>query len=348
MVDLVITDADRVPRWSVSNYTLDLAYGSDENSFKLSDIRVRPVAGSLVMMDGREYGGRVTKLNTDGSVEGPTWQGILADRIIQPDQGQDYLTVSGNVDDCIQQIIQRVNLADLFVGGAPSRAEIPQVTSYRFNRYVDAYTGLRALCNSVGAKLIMAEQDQMVHCYAMPIQSYGDAIDSDLLDFDAQRDTQPVNHLIGLGDGELRDRIVVHRYADKDGNISDKQSITGLDERMAVYDYSSAKQEDLIKSTEDKLRELQQQGGVKATLHGYGGLRFDIDDRVTGRNNRLGITVTVPVTKKIVKVSRGVMSVSYECGDKAAGQSVSLSGSGETGGGGTGGMSYVAGDGIRI
>ena len=45
-----------------------------------------------------------------------------------------------------------------------------------------------------------------------------------------------VNHLICLGSGELRNRTVVHLYVDGNGNISQTQTFTGLEERAEVLD----------------------------------------------------------------------------------------------------------------
>lgn len=71
MVSLIVTDAKHKPLRAVDDYTLDLAYGSDENSFKLTCLP-QPESSALIMIDGTEYGGLVTVRNTDGSVEGPT------------------------------------------------------------------------------------------------------------------------------------------------------------------------------------------------------------------------------------------------------------------------------------
>ena len=43
-----------------------------------------------------------------------------------------------------------------------------------------------------------------VNAYALPVEHYGDSIDSDLLEFKASLDSQPVNHLIGLGTGNSK------------------------------------------------------------------------------------------------------------------------------------------------
>ena len=42
------------------------------------------------------------------------------------------------------------------------------------------------------------------------------------------------------------------------------------------------------------------------------GVVFDVGDTVTARDNLTGITVNASITKKIVKVSGGVLSVDYE------------------------------------
>ena len=47
-------------------------------------------------------------------------------------------------------------------------------------------------------------------------------------------------------------------------------------------------------------------------MHEDSGIVFDVGDTVTARDNLTGITVNATISKKIVKVSGGVMSVDYE------------------------------------
>ncbi len=129
--------------------------------------------------------------------------------------------------------------------------------------------------------------------------------------------------------------------------MSQTQSLTGLAERQAVYDYSNAKPDELNTETRKKLIELQSQGGVEVTITDNT-LSMDVGDTVTGRDNRLGITLTVPVAKKIVKSSGGILSVDYECGT-ASGDTTSLSGSAESNGStGSGGSGAYYADGVTI
>lgn len=343
MVSLIVTDAEHKPLRAVDDYTLDFAYGSDENSFKLTCLP-QPEAGAFVMIDGTEYGGLVTVRNTDGSVEGPTWHGLLSRRILQPDRGQDYLTVSGAAGDVLNMLFKRIGLDALFTASAWHAVTI---NPYSFDRYTDAYTGIRRMLSANNAKLRLIWADGRVNAYALPAEHYGDSIDSDLVEFKASLDSQPVNHLIGLGTGELKDRAVVHWYADVNGNVSQTQSLTGLAERQAVYDYSNARPDELNTETRKKLIELQSQGGVEVTITDNT-LSMDVGDTVTGRDNRLGITLTVPVAKKIVKSSGGILSVDYECGT-ASGDTTSLSGSAESNGStGSGGSGAYYADGVTI
>lgn len=343
MVSLIVTDAKHKPLRAVDDYTLDLAYGSDENSFKLTCLP-QPEAGALIIIDGTEYGGLVTVRNTDGSVEGPTWHGLLSRRILQPDAGRDYLTVSGAAGDVLNMLFKRIGLDALFTASARHAVTIG---SYSFDRYTDAYTGIRKMLAANNAKLRLIWADGRVNAYALPAEHSGGSIDSDLLEFKASLDSQPVNHLIGLGTGELKDRAVVHWYADVNGNVSQTQSLTGLAERQAVYDYSNAKPDELNTETRKKLIELQSQGGVEVTITDNT-LSMDVGDTVTGRDNRLGITLTVPVAKKIVKSSGGILSVDYECGT-ASGDTTSLSGSAESNGStGSGGSGTYYADGVTI
>ncbi len=327
MADLIITDSARKPIASLDDYELDLAYGSDENDFKLTCLP-QPAAGSLIMMDGTEYGGMVTVRNTDGSVEGPTWHGMLSRRILQPDAGKDYLTVSGNAATILNTLFKRIGLDSLFTADASTVT----IGGWQFDRYTDAYTGVTKMLTANNAKLRLTWLDGHVHAIAKPVDHYGDTIDSDLLVFQASLDSQPVNHLIGLGQGDLHERVVVHWYADSNGKVSQSKTLTGLAEYTAIYDYSNAQADELNEKTKEKLEELQTQGGVSVTLNDRS-LSMDVGDTVTGRDNRLRITITVPISKKIVKVNNGIMSVDYECGT-ADGVTTSLSGTAESGGSG--------------
>lgn len=320
MVDLIITDSKHVDVRSAVDYTLDCAWGKEENDFELVVSGASTIdAGAYIYIDGSECGGVVDAMEdqlTAGvstlTYSGRTWHGMLADKILEPDKGKDYLTVSGTASSVIGSLISRVGLDAVFDAVDAPTAGAQTIKSYQFDRYVDAYSGLRKMCAASGLKLRLAYASGKVRVWAEPVAHYGDSIDSDLIDFDATRTWRKPNHLIGLGKGDLAARVVVHWYADAKGNVSQTQSLRGVDEITQVYDYSNAETAELNQKTREKLQDLQSEGDVKVTVHEDSGIVFDVGDTVTARDNLTGITVNASIVKKIVKVSNGVLSVDYE------------------------------------
>lgn len=320
MVDLIITDSNHVDARSAVDYTLDCAWGKEENDFELVMSGASTIdAGAYIYVDGSECGGVVDAMEdqlTSGvstlTYSGRTWHGVLANKILEPDKGKDYLTVSGTASTVIGSLISRVGLDGVFDAVDSPTAGAQTIKSYQFDRYVDAYSGLRKMCAASGLKLRLAYASGKVRVWAEPAAHYGDSIDSDLIDFDATRTWRKPNHLIGLGKGDLAARVVVHWYADAKGNVSQSQSLKGVDEITQVYDYSNAETAELNQKTREKLQELQSEGDVKVTVRDDANVVFDVGDTVTARDNLTGITVNASITKKIVKVSGGVLSVDYE------------------------------------
>lgn len=320
MVDLIITDSNHVDVRSAADFTLDCAWGKEENDFELVVSGASTIdAGAYIYVDGSECGGVVDAMEdqlTAGvstlTYSGRTWHGVLANKILEPDRGKDYLTVSGTASSVIGSLISRVGLDAVFDAVDAPTAGAQTIKSYQFDRYVDAYSGLRKMCAASGLKLRLAYASGKVRVWAEPATHYGDSIDSDLIDFDATRTWRKPNHLIGLGKGDLAARVVVHWYADAKGNVSQSQSLKGVDEITQVYDYSNAETAELNQKTREKLQELQSEGDVKVTVRDDANVVFDVGDTVTARDNLTGITVNATISKKIVKVSGGVMSVDYE------------------------------------
>ena len=320
MVELIITDSNHVDARSAADYTLDCAWGKEENDFELVLSGASTIdAGAYIYIDGSECGGVVDAMEdqlasgvSTLTYSGRTWHGILANKILSPDSGKDYLTVSGSASSVIGSLISRVGLDGVFDAVDSPTAGAQTIKSYRFDRYTDCYTGLRKMCAANGLKLRLAYTSGQVNIWAEPAAHYGDSIDSDLIDFDATRTWRKPNHLIGLGKGDLAARVVVHWYADAKGNVSQSQSLKGVDEITQVYDYSNAETAELNQKTREKLQELQSEGDVKVTVRDDANVVFDVGDTVTARDNLTGITVNASITKKIVKVSGGVLSVDYE------------------------------------
>ena len=240
-MDLIYASTEREDVGVFTSYTLDLAYGEDENSFLLTV----PVEfhccghGFLVYREGSEDGGIVDKVAVDtekGTVTygGRTWHGILTGKVLCPDAGEDYLVVSGEANTVLGNLIRRVGLTGSFA--ADSGDSGITVAPYQFKRYTDAYTGIREMLGEADAKLRIRYGDRLVTLSAVPRNAYvwsGD-VDSSQASFRASHDYRPVNHLVCLGGGELAGRAVIHLFTDENGGI---QPYSTVDDPVQDSDY---------------------------------------------------------------------------------------------------------------
>lgn len=343
---LVVHDTELGDVRELSDFSLDLAFGSDENAFSLEcSAACAPTEGQLVFVDGNEYGGVVDEASYEagrdasGTVacKGRTWHGILAGKRLLPDSGSGYLSVSGKAGEVLASLIERMGLSGLFSAAADDTA-----VSYTFERFCDGYSGLRAMAKANGRKVAMRRKGGKVELSLPPVVDYANKVDSDLLDFTLTSVHRCVNHLVCAGTGELEERAVVHFYADEAGDVSHTQTLFGVDEICALYDYSNADEEELEEEGKKKLQEYQTQGSVEVEAHDD--IDVDVGDVISARDSSHGRTVTAEVAKKIVKVSRGVASYSYEVGSETT-TKTSSSGTAESS---TGGHAYLAGKGLAL
>lgn len=342
---LVVHDSTVGDIREIEEFELDIAFGSDENALKLeARAGEAPEEGQFVFIDGTEYGGVVDQASyqagreASGSIlcRGRTWHGILAGKRLLPDSGNGYLSVSGKAGEVLASLIARMGLSGLF-----SAASDDTAVSYTFDRFVDGYSGLKAMAKANGRKVAMRRKGGKVEISLPPAVDYANKVDSDLLDFTLTSVHRCVNHLVCAGTGELENRAVVHFYADSSGNVSHTQSLFGVDEISALYDYSNADEEKLEEEGKKKLKEYQTQGSVEVEAHDD--IDVDVGDVISARDNAHGRTVTATVAKKIVKVSRGVATYSYEVGSETT-TKTSSSGTAESGGG----HAYFAGSGLTL
>lgn len=337
-MDLIYANSRGEDIGVIHDYDLDLAFGTDENDFELSVSRDDHCckAGYYIYIEGTEYGGVIDAITSDTAAEdviysGRTWHGILNSKILCPDAGENYLTVSGDANTIIATLLTRLGLTTLFRGAsAPAGVAI---NNYQFERYVAGYDGIRAMLKNAKAKLLVTCKGNFTELSAAPIVDYTqDGLDSDQLTLKVKKTTNKVNHLICLGSGELANRTVVHLYADASGNISQTQTSTGTAEYTAVYDYSNAEDTaELIKGGTERLKELLQQDDLTVDVNEVDD-PYDVGDIVGASDDVSGLTIAVPVTKKIIRVQNGIISVDLETDiANASGYT------GGTGGGGGGG-----------
>lgn len=357
MADVILADGKLTPHASVSQVTLDWACGTDENDFELTiDDPDAPEIerGWYFWLDGSDVGGRIVdrRVSVAGGMStttwiGQSWTGMLAAKILQPDANQDYLTVSGKLPDILKNLLKRIGLDTVFTVDS-SDASILSNWMFQNPRYVDAYTGLRTLLASCVRRLDFKVSGNKILLGIVPVQTITNTIDSDLVDFKAETNRRAVNHLIGLGSQELKNRLVVNYFADATGVVSQTQTLVGADEVCATYDYSNADLSTLQSETKKHLQELQTGGSVEVTLSDEVGDGLRVDDKIVAADQSSGVNVTAVVTKRIVKIDSGILTSTFEVGLPVQSANANYSGSSSSGGSAGGGVSLTAGRGLSI
>lgn len=319
MNDIIVAAPDGTELRCMLFSEYDFEIGDEENSFLVTCPRAEweSVANdSRVYIPGTEYGGLFKRLESDTknnsvAVGGLTWRGMLQKKIISPPSGQDYATDSGELNAILGA---RVSAAfpGLFVGSSESTGV---TVSFQYQRYVTMYDGLKALLKSVGYKM-QIEYDQVLRkvvVSAVPIVDYSSEIEysSDMsADYSMIIDRTGINHLVCLGSGELRNRIVVHLYVDGNGVISQRQTFFNENEIAEVYDYAGASRDDLIQSGVDQLKGELNLNEFAIELESE--REVQIGDVVGSRDYITGYTVTAPITTKIVKFEDGFVNIEYK------------------------------------
>ena len=345
---LVIANKDHEAIAEIVDYEFECAFGADENKITLTiDPSIKVPDGGYIFIDGSEYGGTIDEVKSDSdglslSVIGRSWQGILAGKRLLPDSGKAKLSVGGSVAAVLRQLITRMDLDEVF--SAPNDESEQVSIDYSFERFIDGYSGLCSMLKASSLKLTFRHHRDKVLLGARPVVDYANTIDSDLMSFEITRIARRTNHLVCGGTGENENRAIVHFYADANGNVSKTQSLFGVDEIEAFYDYSNADESKLEEDGKKKLEEMQGDGTVETSVDED--IDIDIGDIVSAKEHNTGIRVSAEITKKILKISDGVASFEYEAGTASEGTSNStISGTGESSGGG---HAYYAGKGISI
>ena len=319
---IVVANSSGVDIRSLLFTEYDFEIGDTENSFLVTCLRSEwktITDGSRIYIPGTEYGGLFKRLKTNtknGTIAagGFTWRGMLQNKIICPETGDDYATDSGELNSILDARV-RAAFPGLFIGSSESTGVY---TSFQYNRYCTLYDGLKAMLKAVGYKMrITYDMDTgRVVVDAVPIVDYSDQIEfsSDMTaNYYMTKEGTGVNHLICLGSGELRNRTVVHLYVDANGNISQHQTFTGANEIAEVYDYAGASRADLIQSGTDQLKEKRNQNSFRIDLETV--MDVEIGDIVGGRDYTSGMKMTAPITSKVVTWRNGFENTEYKLSD---------------------------------
>lgn len=294
-----------------NDFQVNTSYASWTNEIKI---------GRLIYIPQTEFGGIIKNISSatnTGNIflKGYTWRGYLAHRFIRPAAGADYYIASGELNSIVRSLVTVPGFVVPAINTGIS-------ATYQFPRYCSVLDGLEAMLRTVGFRLdlkyVQTVSGGYVQVQAVKAGLYGDTVEysqDSLIDFSSTDNQMGTNHLICLGQGELKDRIVVDLFADRNGNISQSQSITGIDEIIEVYENTGAERENLIESGTQKLLEKISKKSFSASIKKVESELF-IGDIVTGQDYITGNKVTKPIVEKIVKRSDGVISIDYKIEDQ--------------------------------
>lgn len=333
-MDLIYTDTTRRDVGVLHSYTLDLAFGADENDFELTiDLDNHCCeADYLVYIEGTEYGGIIDGLFVSTSenkliYKGRTWHGILASKVIEPNSGEDYLIMSGDANEIIGQLLKRSGLDDLFV--TPTEPSGIYVDNYKFGRYVDVYTGIVKMLVAVSGKLKLMFVDGVVVISALPSVDYSqnEQFDNDDVEMEIEKLHNSVNHIICIGKKGKDDEDnntnlpVVHLYKDNNGMFKQdvQTKFTGIHEIIGIYEYSSADDldklmEGLANGDTESLKKIITEDKVQINLSADDNT-YDVGDIIGAQEIITGTSVTQRITKKIVTISQGEVNIQYKVGE---------------------------------
>lgn len=165
--------------------------------------------------------------------------------------------VSGEGNAVLAGLIEYLGLADIFTASEEDSGI--HIASYFF-RYAAAYSGICKMLAEFEGKLKLKHDVDRVILYTEPLLDFSqdEEFDSSQVDFTIQKNFRPVNHLICLGSGELKERHVIHLFTDENGGVQPYKTtenpvedadyildqtgklLTGVDEVAEVLNYSSA------------------------------------------------------------------------------------------------------------
>lgn len=306
-MDLIYTNAKGEDIGVLQNYTLDLAFGQDENDFELvMDVKDHCCEKSgFVYIEATEYGGIIDRMkivtkDDKLSYLGRTWHGILASKVVEP------TTLSGLANVAIDKVIKSIGLDKLFIVTNDDYGLA--VGKYVVSKPTNAYLVISQMLAGVGGKLKIVFVDGKVLLSAVPLVDYSqdEQFDNDQVGLDIEKALNSVNHLVCVN---KEGASITHLYKNAKGKFQEKQVYFGANEIAEIYEYSS--QDDL---TEEKLQKYLSVDNVQVDFSPDEAV-YDVGDIIGAKEVVTGISVKEKITKKIVTISQGSVNINYKVGE---------------------------------
>lgn len=326
-MDIIICDSNYMEKGFLLKYeSIDFSIGKD-NTFQIvidyssydSELLER---GDFIFIPDTEYGGIVKTIKSsseDNTVtfSGYTIRGQLEKKVLEPPKGSDYYIATGNV----QTVLNNV-MSDKFPELYKTSESLTDktVNKYKFPRYWSFLRCFKKMLESVGCRLnIVIKQGRTSEpCFfevqAVEIEDLSSQIQYDLNtnnNYTIEDNQMGVNHLIILGKGQLKDRIIKHMWVKN----SDGSYPTGMELIEAVYDYNSYEDEDdLIQNATENFNTLKSSQSASIFINDT---NRNIGDIVSVKDYITGILVSKTISSIIFKISNATYTIEYGVEDES-------------------------------
>ena len=323
-MEIIITDVNGHQTRALDWYDADFDL-ADQKTFEVTVPAAKykddMAFGARVFSPWSEIGGVVGCIHTDTelntvSVSGYTWRGLMAKKIIRPPTGEDYLTITGELNEIIRQVTDGM-FGDLI---RVSETGTGKVTTWQFDRYVTVYDGIDKMLHKNGYRLNIRYNPGTpggagwVEVGAVPAVDYSDRLElsqDSKLNFQVTDDRTGVNHVIIGGTGDLAERVIVDMYVWPDGTLKDEPYYTGLDEIAAFYDFAAtADTAELWAAGEQWLVDYVSKQEFRADVERLG-IDVAVGDILGGRDYITGISIKKELVNKVVTISNGIVATDY-------------------------------------
>lgn len=277
--------------------------------------------GCRIFVPGTEYGGMINDIESvtasdEVVLRGDTWRGMLNYKVVEPPTDASHLILNGELNQILKELIED-RFGGLFVvSGEDSGVQVRQ---WEVNRYVTLLDAVMALLSAYKSRLQIwyIEPENLDYGYiltkAVPITDYSDEEEYSK-EGNARvtvRDRRSgINHLVCAGEGQNEERAVIHLYVQKDGSIGQVQYYKELEERAAVYNFSSADKARLIEDGTKRLQELQNQKSCEIEIEDN--LELELGDIISGYDPVTDTQVKRPIIRKILKKQNEKVTIEYK------------------------------------
>ena len=278
--------------------------------------------GCRIFAADTEYGGILGNISSDTADntitwQGYTWRGMLANKVIVPPDGENYYTVSGELNAILRDLVEQ-RFSGVFI--VPETDTGVSIENWKFDRFCTLLDGIVKMLKSVGYRIDIRYNEGdpngtgWVEVQAIPIIDYTSEIElsqDSRLNFRASDKRNGVNHLIIGGKGEMEERNIIHLYVQEDGSIGKTQYYTDIDEIAYFYENTSTDNADVENAGIDKLKELMDCKTFDMDIEALG-IDVAIGDIVGGRDHITGMSMSAPVENIVITIKDGQVSKEYK------------------------------------